>query len=123
MKRKHDEFFVEKQLSFSWLSIRGRFVGKDLMIDVQGGDIPHIGCCVLAIPRESLTKDGRISVTSSVMNLTGHKDEEICRSVAEFCSKEFHCTVVCAGGFHVDEMTENQIYEVKQAVELLMTEL
>ena len=44
---------------------------------------PHIGCAVLAIPRPSLKSDGSMSCTSSVLNLSGHKDETLCRLLAE----------------------------------------
>lgn len=116
-------FHFEKKLSFSSLEVRGTFVGEDLILCVQGGDKPHIGCCVLAVPRESLTGDGTISATSSVMNLIGHKDEVICRTLAEACCKKFQCTVVCTGGFHVDGITERQLCEMELAVRKIEQEI
>lgn len=58
-------------------------IGEDILLYIQGGDKPHIGCTVMAVPRPSLSGNGERSVTSSVMNLTGHKDESICRMLAE----------------------------------------
>lgn len=107
------------ELSFSTISIHVESVGNDLLICVKGGDIPHIGCTVLAIPRPSLRQDGSISCTSSVLNVTGHKDEAICRMIAEKAAKKYHAAVVCTGGFHVDGITKEQIQEVITAVQLI----
>lgn len=106
-------------LSFSELEIQGAFLGNDFILCVQGGDQPHIGCTVLAVPRMSLTGDGTVSATSSVINLTGHKDEAICRRLAEHCCKKLNAVVVCTGGFHMDNLSGEQVAEVIKAVEEL----
>ena len=73
-------------------------IGEDILLYIQGGDKPHIGCTVMAVPRPSLSGNGERSVTSSVMNLTGHKDESICR---------------------MENITAEQINEVRIAAEQL----
>jgi len=83
---------------------------------------PHIGCAVLAIPRPSLKSDGSMSCTSSVLNLSGHKDEALCRLLAERACVSYQKTCLCTGGFHVDNMSAQQIQEVVQAVEGLAPE-
>lgn len=105
------------KLSFSTISIHVENVGNDLLICIKGGDVPHIGCAVLAVPRPSLRNDGTIGCTSSVLNVTGHKDEEICRMLAEKAAKKYNCTAVCTGGFHVDGITSEEIQEVIKAVD------
>ena len=70
----------------------------------------------MAVPRPSLTGNGEISVTSSVINVTGHKDEQICRCLAERVSKHKNAVVVCTGGFHVDDITDAQLREVLECV-------
>ena len=110
---------VKKELSFSCLEIQGGFLGEDYFLCVQGGDRPHIGCTVQAVPRPSLTGDGSKGATSSVLNLTGHKDEAICRMLAEEFCKRLGVVVVCTGGFHVDGITGEQIREVMRAAEEL----
>ena len=87
-----------KTLSFAELIVETENIGKDLLITVRGGTRPHIGCCVLAQPRPSLAGDGKVSATSSVLNVVGH---------------------VCTGGFHVDNMTGAQIEELLAAVKEL----
>ena len=45
----------EKELSFSTIKIYVLKLGNDYNITISGGDNPHIGTSVLAIPRPSLT--------------------------------------------------------------------
>ena len=106
--------FITKKLSFAEIKFEIKPVGNDILILIQGGDKPHIGCTVLAIPRKSL-RDDSISCTSSVLNVTGHKDEKICRYVAETFCKRYNSVAVCTGGFHVDNLTAEQIQEVIDA--------
>ena len=98
-------------------------VGDDVLAVIKGGDMPHIGCTVLSVPRESLSGDGHISCTSSVINVTGHKDEQICRLVADSIASACEVTTVCSGGFHIDNITEEGINEVLRAVRDMISEL
>lgn len=108
---------AEITLSFSKLMIEKKQIGNDLLLVVEGGEKPHIGCTVLSIPRPSLRNPEEYSCTSSVLNVTGHKDEEICRYLAEKAAKKYHCTVVCTGGFHVDHIRPEQIEEIMRKIE------
>ena len=110
------DFNISFELSFSRMEIAGAWVGGDLLVQMRGGDKPHIGTVVLAVPRPSLLGNGLPGATSSVINLTGHKDEVLCRNLAEELCRIHGCTVVCTGGFHVDGITEAQIQEVTDAV-------
>lgn len=106
----------EITLSFTKIVISKKFLGDDILIVVKGGDKPHIGTTVLAVPRPSLTRDGTVSTTASVLNVTGHKDEMICRILAEKASKKYGVTAVCVGGFHIDNINADQIKEVMEAI-------
>lgn len=88
---------IIKQLSFAELAIKFTKIGNDY----------HV----------LLTGDGSVSSTASVLNVTGHKDEALCRQLAERLAATGNTTVVCSGGFHVDEITGQQIKEVQQAVD------
>lgn len=114
--RTDDSIIYRKNLTFSQVTVRLVKLGADYSITVWGGAKPHIGCTVLAIPRPSLTGDGSRSATASVLNVTGHKDEQICRYLAEKTAKRTGSVVVCTGGFHIDDATEDQIREVMKAV-------
>ena len=107
----------ELVLSFTKIVITTEFLGEDILITLKGGDKPHIGTAVLSVPRPSLTGDGSISATSSVLNVTGHKDETICRILAEKAAKKYGVTAVCIGGFHMDGISAGQIREVAAAVQ------
>ena len=99
------------------LEISVAFVGEDVLVCLQGGERPHLGCVVQTEPRESLTGDGSMSATSSILNFPGHKDEVVCRYVAEKISRELNRRVVCTGGFHKDGISVEEIREVQMAVE------
>ncbi len=99
------------------LEVSAAFVGEDVLVCLQGGERPHLGCVVQTEPRESLIGDGSVSATSSVLNYPGHKDEVICRYVAEKISREVKRRVVCTGGFHKDGITVEEIREVQMVAE------
>ena len=98
-------------------------MGEDILVCLQGGERPHLGCVVQTEPRESLTGDGSVSATSSVLNYPGHKDEVVCRYVAEKISRELKRRVVCTGGFHKDGINVDEIREVQMAVEVVTEKL
>ena len=105
------------------LEVRAAFVGEDILVCLQGGERPHLGCVVQTEPRESLTGDGSVSATSSVLNYPGHKDEVVCRYVAEKISRELKRRVVCTVGFHKDGINVDEIREVQMAVEVVTEKL
>jgi hypothetical protein len=109
------EYVIE--LSFSKIVIAISDVGNDKLVMVSGGDKPHIGCAVVAFPRPSLTGDGTVSATSSVINVVGHKDEAICRAIAEKIASKYDCIVTCTGGFHVDNITPEQLQEIRRKLD------
>ena len=110
------DIILEKRLSFSSIHLQASRMGGDYHILLWGGDRPHIGCTVLSVPRPSLTGDGSVSVTSSVLNVTGHKDEQICRFLAEEVAARKRAVVVCTGGFHYDGITPAPIREAVDGV-------
>lgn len=118
-----EEIIIKRTLSFAVITIYVKQLGSDYSILIQGGEKPHIGSTVMAIPRPSLTGDKTISATSSVINVTGHKDEELCRFLAETVAKKTMGTVVCTGGFHMDNITSRQIKEVMDAVKEIALEI
>ncbi len=111
------DIYLNETLSFhTSLEVHAGRVGSDIHLLLTGGTGPHIGCTVLSIPRPSLSGSGAVSVTSSVLNVTGHKDEAICRLLAEEVCRAKNCTVVCTGGFHADDLNAEQIDEVTRTV-------
>lgn len=112
----------EKKLPFTTLGLEVALLGEDCLLILSGGDLPHIGSVVMALPRPSLTGSGETSCTSSVLNRVGHKDEAICRMGAELVCKATGRAVVCTGGVHVEGVTPRQIEELLAASRELFTE-
>ena len=112
-----------KEVAGTILMASAAYVGEDILICVQGGERPHLGCVVQAVPRLSLKGDGKAGATSSVLNLTGHKDEFLCRRIAERVCRDTGKVVVCTGGFHLDGISEEAIREVLDAADRLLKKL
>lgn len=114
---------IKKKLTFTNMCVEIRRLGSDYHILVSGGECPHIGCTVLAIPRPSLDGNGKMSSTASVLNVTGHKDEDVCRYLAEKVAAGKNAVVVCTGGIHMDGITKEQIAEIVEAVRIIAVEI
>ena len=110
-------FTVEREVRGYPLRVGVKRIGEDLLISVEGGQKPLIGCVIQSIPRQSLTGDGSYSATSSVLNLTGHKDEYLCRKLSEQICAACQTTVVCTGCVHIDQITKEEICEIMRIIE------
>ena len=127
-KASGDGVEMENIVSFSRMkngieiSCRIICVGKDLLVEVSGGDAPHVGSVVVAEPRPSLTGEG-VSVTSSVINRIGHKDEAVARDIAEMLAKLYDSVVVCACGIHINNATQEDIKNVMELADALKNEI
>ena len=53
----------------------------------------------------------------------GHKDEELCRYLAEIVSAKTGKIAVCSGGIHINEITEEQIREIRKVLNQVGEEL
>lgn len=84
-------------------------IGKDLCVIVSGGDKPHIGCVTLSIPSISLQDSRKISSTTSILNLVGHKDEEVARYISSKISSKLNVNVVTVCGIHVNNIQAKEI--------------
>ncbi|MGN0434433.1 MAG: hypothetical protein ACI4EB_07815 [Bilifractor sp.] len=97
--------------------------GEDLLLFIRGGR-EHIGSVVLTQPRESLKSgNNSISCTSSVLNVTGHKDEDICRYLAEQLSCASGRRVAAVGGIHVEGLQPEGIQAICHAAGELAEEI
>ena len=117
------EKVIQKDLSFASMSVTAMDVGEDCLLLLQGGSRPHIGCTVLAVPRPSLKNPEEPSSTASVLNVSGHKDEYLCRYLAEKTAARTGKVTVCTGGFHTDHITDGQIREGMDAMEEILASL
>ena len=122
MDRNIKQWTLRHTLSFTELILNITRLGDDCHLLLYGGERPHLGCCVLATPRPSLIGDGSRSATSSVLNAIGHKDEALCRLLAETVAADVNCTVVCTGGVHIDNITATRIQALHDAALALAEE-
>ncbi len=86
-----------------------KIIGNDLMISVWGGTAPHIGSISVSVPRPSLNDDTKISSTSSVINIIGHKDEIVARMFSEKLASIFNKNSIATAGIHIDQITDDQL--------------
>jgi len=85
---------------------------------VGGGEVSHIGSVVLAEPKISTRK--RISCTFRIINVKGHKEEEIARAFAKKFCLQRKKPVLCTCGIHVNNATKKEIKILVENVEKLL---
>ena len=123
MERMRVGEILEEQIAGGYpVSCQAVSMGQDYTICVWGGDTPHVGSVVMSVARPSLTGEGT-GVTSSVINGMGHKDEYVARKFAEAAVMKYNCTVVCTCGIHIDNITKEQLKNVADACDRLLTRL
>lgn len=116
------EILEERTADGYAVSCQAVSMGQDYTICVWGGDTPHVGSVVMSVARPSLTGEGT-GVTSSVINGMGHKDEYVARKFAEAAATKYNCTVVCTCGIHIDNITKEQLKDVADVCDRLLTRL
>ncbi|WKY42850.1 hypothetical protein Q5O14_09175 [Eubacteriaceae bacterium ES2] len=75
-------------------------LGDDYLVMLTGGDI-HIGCTAIG-------DDGRI-VSYTPLH---HRDDTLAIPLAQKISQEHHCICTVVAGFHLDNISKEQIFEV-----------
>lgn len=113
---------IRRTLSFTDISVSIAGVGEDFSVLVEGGK-GHIGGCALSIPHASISDENRISCTTSIINVTGHRDGIILKILSESLCQASGKTVSCTGGIHVDCATKEQIQEIQNVVEEIAEEI
>ena len=103
--------------------------GKELTVVISGGEKPHIGAVAIAIPYPSLKNSNKVkvSVSSSVFTLIGHKEDELSKQIAENITKVTKKATVTIVGLHIDKATSQDIgyliQNTQKAVEKLVGKL
>ncbi len=85
------------------------FTGQGVLVNLLGGETPHLGAVVISLPRPGLKDPEEISSTTSLLPLPGHKDDQAARPVAEMLVRETGQPVSVAAGIHVDNATAEDI--------------
>jgi len=105
---------LKKSLSKNGLTLNYTLstLGNDIILLVGGGK-EHIGSVVLAVPRPSLINPEKISSTVSLLNVAGHKDDEIARPLAEALCVASNQPVVVIVGVHYDDLNSEGIRTIQ----------
>lgn len=98
---------------------QGIKVGSDLVTIVSGGDKAHIGATALAQPRPSLKNSEKISASTSVLCVMGHKEDMLAHHLAQTLASHLNCVVSVSCGIHMDNADAQQI----KSIQSLVTEL
>lgn len=85
--------------------------GNGINALLTGGEKPHVGGVVLALPRPSLRGDGW-SADVYITPVPGHKDVEVARTVAESLARELRCSVVVTAGIHSDNLCPEELSQM-----------
>ncbi|MCL2761400.1 MAG: hypothetical protein FWD70_07125 [Desulfuromonadales bacterium] len=103
------------------------FVGEDLLITLSGGEKPHIGAVAAASPYPSSAEPLKLTASASVITYSGHKEDEVARSLALRVSSLLGVKTVVVAGIHIDNATENDLKllleNVEKAVSCLLDDL
>lgn len=101
--------------------------GAGVVITLAGGERPHVGAAGVGIPRPSLQDPQRLSATSSVVTITGHRDDELAKPLATLAAARLNQPAVVVVGVHVDAATAQDIdllsSSVRQVAESLISRL
>jgi len=98
-------------------------MGRDLCVALSGGERAHIGAVALSQARPSLEGDGGVSSSTSVITLTGHKEDDLAKAVASRLAVGLDAAVCVACGIHVDGISAQELKDVAALAEELVLNL
>ncbi len=84
-------------------------LGRDCLVTVWGGTVPHIGAVGMAQVRPSLADPQKPAATSSVFTYLGHKEDVVAKFMAEELARTLERNTVVVAGIHWDNLSEKAI--------------
>ncbi|MEW6193073.1 MAG: hypothetical protein AB1507_06935 [Bacillota bacterium] len=106
------------------VEVQATLTADGLIVQVLGGEKPHVGAVVFSLPRPSQSEPGTLRATSTVVPRYGHRDDELARPVAERLVTALGHPVVVVAGVHIAAATPEEIKllvaNAHQAVEKLI---
>ena len=97
--------------------------GEDLTVIISGGEKPHIGAMAVSIPRPSLKDLNKVSTSTSVFTLIGHKEDELSKQIAENITKITKKVTVVIVGLHIEKATSQEIEYLIQNTQKVVDKL
>ncbi len=86
--------------------------GNGIVAQIFGGEKAHVGAVALSIPGPGVAGPEKVSCSTTVVPLLGHKDDEVARPVAEELAKTWGSPVVVVAGIHIDNAGKEDIREL-----------
>jgi isopentenyl-diphosphate delta-isomerase len=83
--------------------------GNDINVAIGGGPAPHIGGVAVGVPRVLKPDQLNRTASASVYCVTGHRDDEVARTVALRLAARFNQTAAVSAGIHLDNATRADI--------------
>jgi hypothetical protein len=123
MDRQNIEFHLSTEEEIFNLEAKGFSLGRDLIISIFGGDLPHIGAVGIAHPRPSLKKPNEISSTASVYCVLGHKEDIIAKEASERIAAALNRNVVVTVGIHWDHISDPDIQVISGRAKALIEKI
>lgn len=93
------------------LQVSVHALGDDLCVMMTGGRA-HIGAVCLSIARRSLNGGDRVGASTSVLAVTGHKDDVVAKCLSESLAAKLGRKVVAVCGIHYDGLAPDGIRTV-----------
>ena len=96
--------------------------GQGCIGSLTGGEEPHVGGVILAVPRPSLTGSG-LSCDIWSIPVPGHLDNEAALSLAKQLCVKVEAPVSLTSGIHIDKAGAADIARIKSNCESALAEL
>ncbi|MFH1821685.1 MAG: hypothetical protein ABH852_04510 [Methanobacteriota archaeon] len=117
MKESNQVFKTSAGVGKHKVDLTLTLIGHDVVAIISGGNKPHVGAVAVAIPRPSLKDASKISSTSSVFTLVGHKDDEVAKMASEALASKLNKVAVVSAGIHTDNASESDIRKLVKNAE------
>lgn len=111
MAHEHREQYQRIVVEFTAVAM-----GNDLCVVIAGGELPHLGAVAVAQARPSLQDKTKVSATTSVITLLGHKEDVVASWVAHALAARLNKNVVVCCGIHVDDIRPDELEFVDRVV-------
>ena len=105
------------------LHISEKFKNHEINCKIYGGDIPHIGAVAVGIPVALPHDINKLTSSSSLITVPGHKEDEIVNKSAKLLAKQLNTTVVVSCGIHIKNITFDEINILNNIIDNLITKL
>ncbi|MHA1769617.1 MAG: hypothetical protein ACTSV3_07155 [Candidatus Thorarchaeota archaeon] len=113
---------LERAAGRHTLFLVAKEIGRDLLVTVYGGDEHHIGAVTVGHVSKSHYRN---TDTTSLSTLTfpGHRDYVLSNSATEQLCRKLNRSVVTTVGIHYENATGEEIQEIIDAVNAMVSDL